>query len=68
MTIKDHVKGNVTFQYFRDNQLFYKTDSGLLFPVPVEDTDKGTFLATDKAMMFMRYIRKHLDSTKTDAV
>jgi DNA-directed RNA polymerase subunit RPC12/RpoP len=65
MTIKDHVKGMVKFQYFRDNQLFYKTETGLVFPVPVEDTDKGTFLAEDKAMLFMRYIRKFLESAKT---
>jgi hypothetical protein len=65
MSIKDHVKGMVRFQYFRDNQLFYKTDTGLIFPVPAEDADKGTFLAEDKAMLFMRYIRKFLESSKS---
>lgn len=65
MTIKDHVKGVVRFQYFRDNQLFYKTDSGLVFPVPVEDIGNATFLAEDKAMLFMRYIRKFMESIKT---
>ena len=68
MTLKEHVQGKVTFQYYRDNQLFYKTDSGLVFPVPIADTDNATFLAEDKAMLFMRYIRKFLDSIKCGAV
>lgn len=61
MSIKNHVKGLVTFQYYRDQQLWYKTDSGLLFPVPVEDIGNATFLAQDKAMLFMRYIRKFME-------
>lgn len=68
MSIKEHVQGKVTFQYYRDGQLFYKTDSGLLFPVPIEDIGNATFLAEDKAMLFMRYIRKFLDSIKSGAV
>lgn len=64
LTLKDHIKGSVKFQFYRDKQLFYKTDTDLLFPVPVEDTDKGIFLAEDKAMYFMRYIRKFLESSE----
>lgn len=64
MTLKDHVTGQVTFQYCKDNQLFYKTDTGLLFPVPLDEAGKATYLATDKAMYFMRYIRKFLESIK----
>ena len=65
MTIKDHVKGNVKFEFYRDGQLFYKTSStGLLFPVPISDIGTATFLAEDKAMLFMRYIRKFLEETK----
>lgn len=32
------------------------------FPVPVSDIGNATFLATDKAMLFMRYIRKHIET------
>jgi hypothetical protein len=32
-----------------------------LVPIPIADTGTATFLPEDKAMMFMRYIRKHLD-------
>ena len=60
-TLKEHIKGVVRFQFFRDNQLFYKTETGLVFPVPIADTEKGTFLAEDKAIYFMRYIRKFLE-------
>ncbi len=31
------------------------------FPVPISDIGTATFLAHDKAMLFMRYVRKHLD-------
>jgi hypothetical protein len=31
------------------------------FPVPIADVGTATFLAEDKAILFMRYIRKHLE-------
>lgn len=59
--IKDMIKDKtVTFEYYRKGELWYKTECGFLFPVPIDDTGDGTFLAKDKAMMFMRYIRKQL--------
>ena len=33
---------------------------GFEFPVPINDCGDGTFLAEDKAILFMRYIRKHI--------
>lgn len=66
-TIKDHVRGTATFQHFRDNALYYKTDTGLMFAVPVADTDKGVFLASDKSMFFMRWIRKELAGIAAEA-
>jgi hypothetical protein len=50
----------VTFLFYRQRELWYRTDDGFEFPVPIEDTGDGVFLASDKAMMFMRYIRKHI--------
>lgn len=64
LTIKDHVKGKVTFQYYRQKNLYYKTETDLVFAVPIEDIGEATFLNEDKAMLFMRYIRKHLDAAK----
>ncbi len=60
MTIKNHVKGKVNFQFYRAGNMYYKTDSGLEFPVPLEDIGNATLLSEDKGMLFMRYIRKHL--------
>lgn len=62
MKISDHVKGKTTFQYFRENVLYYKTDTDLLFPIPIDDTNGATFLNEDKSIFFMRWIRKHLDT------
>lgn len=61
-TLKEHVKGRVRFQFYREKELWYKTDTGLEFPVPIEDCGNGIFLAEDKGMFFMRYIRKHLET------
>ena len=63
MNIKDMVKDNqkVTFQCYRKGELWYKTDSGFEFPVPVDDAGDATMLASDKALLFMRYIRKHIE-------
>lgn len=56
----DLVKGQqVHFQYYRDNELWYKTDSGFIFPVPIEDVGNATFMRDDKAIFLMRYIRKY---------
>jgi hypothetical protein len=61
-SIKDMVKDGkkVRFTFYRDRQLFYQTECGFEFPVPIEDIGNATFLAEDKAILFMRYIRKHL--------
>lgn len=60
-TIKEHVRGQVEFQYYRDGNLWYRTsETSFEFPVPIEDIGNATFLARDKAMLFMRYIRKHI--------
>lgn len=65
-SIKDMVKDNqkVTFSYYRDGSLWYETECGFLFPVPIDDIGNATFLREDKAMLFMRYIRKYQESVK----
>ncbi len=40
--------------------MWYTTECGFDFPVPIADTGNAKFLNEDKAMMFMRYIRKHI--------
>lgn len=67
--IKKIVDGNTAkFEYFRDGELWYSVQYGpkrevLLFPVPTDPEEIGnaTFLNEDKAILFMRYIRKYLE-------
>jgi hypothetical protein len=61
--IKELVKNKkVTFKYYRDGDLWYEIEgNGFTFPVPVKEAGTATFLSEDKAILFMRYIRKHMD-------
>lgn len=60
-TIKDMVKDKkVTFCYYREGELWYETECGFSFPVPISDVGNATFNKEDKAILFMRWIRKHL--------
>lgn len=51
----------VHFEFYRAGELWYKTSDGFQFPVPIDDVGDATFLAEDKALLFMRYIRKHME-------
>ncbi len=64
MSVIDHVGMNkmVKFSHYQDNILWYTTELGLEFPVPCHDTGSGVFLPEDKAILFMRWIRKHLET------
>lgn len=54
----------VRFVHYRKGELWYVTECGFTFPVPIDDTGDGTFLAEDKAMLFLRYIRKGIEAYK----
>lgn len=58
--VKDGKK--VKFIYFKIDELWYETECGFKFPVPLirEEIGEATFLAEDKAILFMRYIRRHI--------
>lgn len=72
-------KGNIVqFVKYLDGNLYYTVltpidvndfgemlfkPTNFIFPVPISDIGNATFLAQDKAILFMRYIRKHLDLT-----
>ncbi len=60
--IKEMVTDNkkVKFIRYRQKELWYITETGFEFPVPIEDAGDGIFLAEDKALLFMRYIRMHI--------
>lgn len=65
MELKTIVKNNtVNFSHYRAGHMYYHVtveEKTYSFPVPIEDIGDATFLAEDKAMIFMRYIRKALD-------
>ena len=67
MDIKEIVKDNaVFFAKYRQGLVYYTVrvpSEGVdyIFPVPLSDIGDATLLATDKAMVFMRYIRKALE-------
>jgi hypothetical protein len=63
LSVKDMVKDNkqVTFVHFKEGELWYRTEDGFEFPVPAADVGNATMLAKDKALLFMRYIRRHYE-------
>jgi hypothetical protein len=63
MTLKELVGAgkSVHFVMYRKGELHYKTSDGFQFTVPVSDCGDAEFLDTDKAILFMRYIRKQLE-------
>ena len=62
MNVKEHVNNNqkVHFQFYRQGVLYYKTDKGLLFEVPISECDDACFNNEDRAMPFMKWIRAQL--------
>ena len=57
--LKNRVKSPIKFAFFVDNALWYQTQDGWQFPVPVEDTAGATFNAEEKGTL-MRWVRKHM--------
>lgn len=62
------VKGkHVKFSHYKENELWYTTECGFMFPVPVADTGNAEFKNEDKATFFMRWIRKHLEMIEKES-
>jgi hypothetical protein len=67
MDIKAIVKDNtVRFVKYRKGFAYYAVrvpaeGVDYVFPVPLSDVGDATLLASDKALLFMRYIRKAID-------
>lgn len=58
--MKKRVTGKVNFVYYHDGNLWYQCDDGFKFPVPTSDCGSAFFHADDKAIFFMRWIKKHM--------
>ena len=67
-SIKEIVKDNVVnFSHLRAQVAYYTVaveGKSYSFPVPLEDIGVGTLLAQDKAITFMRWIRKAIDANE----
>lgn len=59
-TVKECIKGQVKFEFYRKGFLFYICENGFQFRVPIDDCGDACFNKEDKAILFMRYIRKEL--------
>lgn len=76
--IKEMISGNtVQFNHYRAGNLWYeinwvtwenyqRIENTFNFPVPIEDTAGAVFQSTDKAMLFMRFIRKHIKLSENE--
>ena len=58
---EDGSKKQVSFVEYRKGNLWYTVDD-IVFPVDINDIGDATFKNVDVAPLFMRYIRKYLES------
>lgn len=66
LKLTDHVAKDkkVTFLHYQEKNLWYITDGGLTYSIPVEDTGNGIFLPTERSVYHMKWIRKALETIK----
>lgn len=66
LSVKEMVYDNkqVYFIHYQKDELWYRTENGFDFPVPISDTSDAEFKHQDKAMFFMRWINKHIKFIK----
>ncbi|MEM7401423.1 MAG: hypothetical protein AAF304_05675 [Pseudomonadota bacterium] len=50
---------NVRFMFFLSGKLWYRTDSGFKFPVPIKGSGQSVFLNEDRVNRFYPYIKAH---------
>ena len=66
MNIKEIVKDNtVRFVRYRQGVIYYGVKvperGDFIFPVPIDDIGEATLELEDKAILFMRYIRRAIN-------
>jgi hypothetical protein len=68
MNLTSLIKDNtVKFDFYRAGIMYYTIERDgkkHRFPVPISDIGDATFLSEDKAILFMRYIRKAIESNE----
>ena len=62
----------VHFSFYRDKEFWYEHEDGLVFSVPLSEVDnpasRATLLAEDKAILFMRWIKRYIESARKELV
>ena len=70
VSLKDLIKDGkkVRFSYFRDNEFWYEHEGGFRFPISLQEatTGRATFLAEDKAIYYMRWIKRYIETCKLE--
>ena len=52
---------SVRFMFFLSGKLWYRTESGFKFPVPIKGSGQSVFLSEDRAKRFYPYIKAHAE-------
>lgn len=65
-TLTELIKEKCKFIYFVDKELWYETESGFQFPIPLEDVGTTLFVAEYRGIRLMKWIRKHLGMIETE--
>lgn len=62
-TVKEMVRDRriVSLKYYKDGILWYSTECGFIFPVPIKEVEGTKVYSEDKAMVFMKYIKRQHD-------
>ena len=63
MSVDQILKNNesVNFMFFMSGKLWYRTESGFKFPVPIRGSGQTVFLNEDRANRFYPYIKAHAE-------
>lgn len=72
MELKNLIKNRkVKFEFYRSGIMYYNVlteDAIYRFPVPLNDIGEATLLNEDKAVLFMRWIRKAIDNDEIHTI
>ena len=69
-TLTELVKDNkVRFTHARNGNLWYVTENEqFIFPVPFSEVGDASYNAEDKAILFMRFMRKYIATDEGKAI
>lgn len=65
-TLKEMVNDGKKAKFVRYycHQMWYQTECGFMFPVPLSDNGAAVLEAEEKALLLMRYIKAHIKLTE----